>query len=257
MNNVDFHTKNENHDLSRIHFRCPSCSKLYSSDPARIYVESPEYTCSGCEADFSISLLQALENVEIVGNLITKPQAETVELPKIKKAAKAVAKKEIEDIQQEFNFEALESGDVSFSALVEENFKNEFEEKWAQTLEGYENRELHKEFISFCKSADNLDFAIDKYARITEVNPHDKIAASFLKKIELGVEARMTFESVRNAKIFNRSFYITLGIVCFGLLMVFIGTLWLQNKNIAGLGLGLIFFTFAAKAFFQPRQFGE
>ncbi len=253
MNNVDFHTKNENHDLSRIHFRCPSCSKLYSSDPAKIYVENPEYTCSSCKSDFSISLLHALENVEIVGNLIKKPQAETVELPQVKKAKPI--EEEIQDIQQEFDFEALESGDVSFNALVEENFKNNFEEKWSEVLCDYENRDCHRAFISFCKESANLDFAIGKYAKIIEVNPHDEIAASFLKQIEFGVEAKMTLESVKNAKIFNRSFYITLGIVCFGLLMVLIGTLWFQNKNVAGLGLGLIFFTFAAKAFFQPRQF--
>lgn len=266
LNNVDFQTKNENHDfnqnleegLESINFRCPSCSKLYTSDPSRIYVEEPEYTCSSCDMEFSISLLQALENSEVVGNPILHVYEEDtapaqVELPKKTNSTA----KTVELLQQEFDFDKLEEGSVSFSELVEDDLNGPFEEKWAAVLDDYESRQAHNKFINYCKTEKNLDYAIERYAKIVEINPSDRLASSFLKKIEFTVDTRMKLNSIKDSGLFSRSFYITLGVVLCGLLMIAIGSLWFQNKNIAGLGIGLVFFTFAAKAFFQPRTFGE
>lgn len=254
MNNVDFHTKNENQDLSRINFRCPCCSKLYSSDPSKIYVEEPEYTCSKCDAEFSISLLMALQQTEVVGVELedeVKTTSEIVDLPVSAKATESVVK----DLQQEFNFEALEKGEVSFNEIVEENFNNSLDSKWDEVLGDYENRKTHNKFIEFCKKSKNLEFAIDKYAKLIEVNHNDKIASSFLQKMEIGLESKMKFKvAAIRAGFFTRPVFIAVGVVCFGLLLIAVGSLLFQNKNIAGLGIGLIFFTFAARAFFQPRH---
>lgn len=262
MNNVDFHTKNENHDLGqtldRIHFRCPCCSKLYSSDPAKIYVEEPEYTCSKCKRDFSISLLNALQQSETVGVELKKfLEVETVELPTLNDSQTESTEVELNKLQQEFDFESLEKGDVSFNDLVQKNVRNDFESHWGVVMASYESRDAHNKFISFCKEENELDFAIEKYASLVGINPNDKIASSFLKRIQFILDAKMKFEVVRERAFFTKSVYITMGIVFCGFLLIAMGTFWLQNKNIAGLGLGLIFFTFAARAFFQPRSFGN
>ncbi len=252
MNNVDFYVNNENHDLSRIYFKCPNCLKPYSSDPTKIYVEEPEYTCLKCKTEFSIPLSAALQQSEIIGTLL-----KTVQLPKAVKVEAIDAKTTLNQLQQEFDFKTLKDGNASFDELGEKNLKIDFEFEWSKVLKDYENRAVHLNFIEYCTKKMNLEFAIEKYGRLIAVNPNDALAQSFLKKIEFNIESRMNFESVKTFKMFTRSFYIILSIVCVGILMILMGTLWFQNKNIAGLGLGLIFFTFAAKAFFQPRQLGN
>ncbi len=250
MNNVDSYINNENHDLSRIYFKCPNCLKSYSSDPAKIYVEEPEYTCLKCQTKFLIPLLATLQQSEVIGTPL-----KTVQLPKALKVETLDTKSVLNQLQQEFDFKALKKG--SFNELVEKNLEIDFEFEWSKVLKDYKDRAVHLDFIEYCKKKMHLEFAIEKYAKLISVNPHDSLAKSFLKKIEFDIESRMNLESVKKFKLFTRSFYTTLGIICLGILMILMGTLWFQNKNITGLGLGLIFFTFAVKAFFQPRQLGD
>ncbi len=274
MNNADFQ-KNENHEfnefnnesLESIKFRCPTCSKLYASDPSQIYVEEPEFTCTSCETEFSISLIQALENSEVIGrpvvtdeNVIIKAP-DQIELPKKAFSPQTETLEPAEELQREFDFEQLEEGRVSFSELVEEDFlSTEFsqvEEEWALVLKHYESRDAHNKFIEFCKENGELDFAAEQYAKLLKINPNDQIASSFLKKMEFTLDTKMQFDAIKNSSFFSKSFLITAGVVLCGVMMIALGSILLQNKNIAGLGIGLVFFTFAAKAFFQPRPFDD
>jgi len=239
-----------------IHFRCPECSKLYSSDPEKIYTERPEYTCTSCDTDFDISLLQALENPEVIG--VKKPKStpalenpaeqRTLDLP-------VLSKNKLSDEQ-----EALEV-ELKHSLLAEmQNEKGELPQEetlellWQDVLHSYSDRKVHAAFIKKCQSKGQIDFAAKMYGRILKNNPHDRVAKSFVAKIQMSAEAEAFVSAEQSGKILTKSFYITLVIVLTGLMLILTGLVLGQNKNLAGLGIALIFFTFAVKAFFQPRR---
>ena len=184
MNNLDQKNNDPNHlktsDINqplRIHFRCPDCSKLYSSDPEKIYVENPEYTCTACGTDFSVSLIQALENSEVVGVKKQNPKpSDTVDLPVSKSdderlitALEQSSKKTISELSQELDERPRSKAD--FRELVESRFVNTLELMWQDVLSDYENREVHSAFIKACKSEGHLDFALHMYGNILKHSP--------------------------------------------------------------------------------------
>jgi hypothetical protein len=166
-----------------------------------------------------------------------------------------VQSKAVDSVQQEFDFESLDDEPANFQDLAEKQSLSSLELSWDKVLKGYEERERHNEFLNHCRLEDDIEFAIEKYSKMLKVNPNDEIAGGFLKKIELSAMSYEKLNSARQEKFFTRSFFITLAILLGGLAVIGVGLLLFQNKNIAGLGIGLIFFTFAARAFFQQRQF--
>ena len=65
MNNLS--PKSTESSEVKIRFRCPSCSKLFSSNPNAIFVEKPHYKCTSCRSNFYVVLQEALNNSEVVG----------------------------------------------------------------------------------------------------------------------------------------------------------------------------------------------
>lgn len=247
---------NESTGTFLIHFRCPDCSKLYSSNPENIYTENPDYTCTSCQTEFSVSLLQALENSEVVGVKKQKLlKSETLELPEkkalkveVKKAADVAVDKLIEEFKEKPRTQ------VHFQELEEARQVNALELMWQDVLNSYEDRETHSAFIKHCKKEGHLDFALEMYGNILKHNPNDRIAGSFVAKMKVSAEVETFVESEQSHKILTQSFYVTLAIVCTGLSLICLGLVFGDDKNLAGLGIALIFFTFAVKAFFQPRR---
>lgn len=282
MNNLDKNDLTKNQALKNsesatpflIHFRCPDCSKLYSSNPEKIYVENPEYSCTACDTDFTVSLIQALENSEVVG--IKKQEvltSETVDLP-VQEAVVATVEPEeapqthTEVVVQEdlaANSQAVVEGlveefkekprsRVQFEELEMARHANAFELMWQDVLGDYSNREAHSAFIRKCKDEGQLDFAFQMYGSILRNNPSDRVAKSFVAKMQVSTDVEAFNESNKSHTMLTKSFYVTLAIVGTGLALIMMGLVFGENKNLAGLGIALIFFTFAVKAFFQPRR---
>ena len=260
LNNLDLNEKtnlnNNSTDLfcSPIRFRCPTCSKLYSSDPSKIFVEHPEYTCSSCSTEFSISLLQALQMPEVLGIKTLKSLSpKTISLPSENQEK---SEHVVESLQKEQLLERAGAAPLktSFQDVQESKALQKIELLWSSVLEKYEDRELHVTFIKTCRDEGRLEAAIEKYTNIAKANPNDELTQSFLSKIQVFQESKQLFTAEQKRKFFTKTFYTTLGIVCFGILLIFAGLFWGGDKNLAGLGIGLIFFTFAVKAFFQPRR---
>ena|GEM_PF-2540079 len=264
MNNVDtdqnlntYLKSNDSTDQYLIHFRCPDCSKLYSSNPENIYTENPEYTCSSCETEFSVSLLRALETPEVVGVKKQKlKKVETVLLPEVKKIEtkkiEAKSQKTVEALVEEFKEQPKSR--VHFQDLERVRHANTYELLWQGVLGSYEDRDAHSTFIKVCKADDHLDFALKMYGNILKHNSNDRIASSFVAKMKMNTEVKGFVAAEKSQKLLTTSFYITLAIVFTGLALICMGLVFGEDKNLAGLGIALIFFTFAVKAFFQPRR---
>lgn len=263
MNNLDLNEKNNLNNNSTdpfcnpIHFRCPSCSKLYTSDPFKIFVEHPEYTCSSCKTEFSISLLQALQSPEVLGvKIIKQVEPKTIDLPKEQIQDSLESKRVVESLQEEQLEEKAGEAPLKTSQedLKATQIKSSLDSAWDFVLEDYEDRSAHIAFVKTCRDEGSLDTAIEKYTRLLKINPSDEIAKNFLAKIQIFEESKQLFTEEQKRRFFTKTFYITLAIVCLGLLFITYGLIFGDNKNLAGLGIGLIFFTFAVKAFFQPRR---
>lgn len=263
MNNLDKDQNLQNLKSSdsptsySIHFRCPDCSKLYSSNPENIYTENPEYSCTACDTEFSVSLLQALVSPEVVGvKKQKKSVSETVLLPEKKalelKAKEVQSEKVLTDLVSEFKEKPKTR--VHFEELEAAKYADRFELLWQDVLNSYEHRQTHSDFIKICKLEGELDFALQMYGNILRHNPNDRIAKSFVAKMQVSTEVEGFVESEKSHKLLTKSFYVTLAIVFSGLGLILMGLVFGDNKNLAGLGIALIFFTFAVKAFFQPRR---
>jgi len=239
-----------------INFRCPDCSKLYSSDPENIYVENPEYSCTSCETEFTVSLIQALENSEVVGvKKQSEAPSETINLPiqdslNVEVTAQELTEERVDELINDFQDKASEEQEDR-SAI---RHADKFELLWQDVLGCYADREAHAKFIRTCSDEGRLEFAHQMYGNILKNNPTDRIAHSFVTKMQVSAEVEAFVGSEKSHQMLTTSFYITLAIVSTGLVLILMGLIFGENKNLAGLGIALIFFTFAVKAFFQPRR---
>lgn len=221
-----------------IHFRCPHCSKRFSTSVHLIHVEKPEFTCSSCQTDFFISFFQALDNGEVIGVELPKTEVSLEESPSLD--AKEILTSVKEDLEKDM-------GPIEEPALA-----HPLDLSWQKVLEDYESFSSHQEFIQDCEEQQNLDYALERYSLITDVNPQDQEAQRALKWIEWRCAQAAEVEEQRGGFLRQNYFYSSL-CVLLGMAIMALGHWVLVDKNIIGLGMGLIFFTFAVRAFLQPR----
>lgn len=254
MNNFEQNSfeQKENEDstlIESIHFRCPKCSKLFSTKTDQVHVEFPEFTCSQCHCDFKISFFHALEHREVVGVKINSQKPpESFNLKE----------KQTEDSKAEVNtVEGLELDKLIKRTkdpknAIETRVLRPEEKSWQRLLENYENMSLHQKFIKTLRKRRLLDFAIERYAKILEVNPHDETAKYFLNKINIILQTEQQNKLIqRQSRVF--SLMVAFSFVLLGLAVIALGHWVFQNKNLIGLGIGIVFFTFAVRAVTQPR----
>ncbi len=255
MNNL---SKKPSHGSeAKIRFRCPNCSKLYTSNPAEIFVDKPEFRCTSCESNFYISFNDALKNHEVIGYLLDQKQLES---EKILSTSRKNTSKKFVSMQSEMsdkNFVAKVDWSVfDYNVqFVEENKKNiSLEEAWAFVQTAYNNNLAHKKFIKMAKKFNNIEFAKQMYSQILKSNPFDEIARSKfnLISIEEETERMLLKENDKTQLKWSMWSFFTIG---FGLLFLFLGlVVFPEFKKIAGLGLGLVVFTFALKSLLQDDR---
>jgi len=236
---------------AKIRFRCPKCSKLYTSNPAEIFVDKPEFKCTSCESSFYISFNDALKNHEVIGYLLDQKQLEAEKTLSSSRKDTTNAFKTSQSEMADKNFVAkvdwsVFDYDVQF---VEENQKNpSLEEAWAFVQTAYTNNLAHKKFIKMARSFNNIEYAKQMYSQILKSNPFDEIARSKfnLINIEEETERMLIKENDKTQLKWSMWSFFTIG---FGLLFIFLGlVVFPEFKKLAGLGLGLVVFTFALKS---------
>jgi len=244
MNNLNQSLNTSN---LKIRFRCPSCSKLFVSNPHSIYVEKPEFKCSSCKQDFSISLLEALRSDCVVGEKIKqKPDFEEVSELQVKIKPKSDGKKSWElntKAPKKFTFE-----DFDFKEP-----KSEKEILWQKVLDNYKDTECHKIFVKHCEKTEETDFAKDKYSKILKANPFDPVASKCFNMICIAEDTQAILN--KDQRLSNLKLPVFLiASVFIGILLIFLGVILKPNyQNLTSLGFGIIIFSVAVKALFQSK----
>lgn len=157
-------------EISKIHFRCPTCSKLFSADAVNIRAEKPEFTCNSCETDFWISFAEALSLNEVVGYKITdskvseevkpvslKPENFDIELFNNNVHDESFLKEENQEKNKiEIEKEKESKRKQSFNLLSEESIKSDFIEEETSILDDLKNLidEVNDSDMEFVENTD-------------------------------------------------------------------------------------------------------
>ena len=246
MNNLS-QSKTENSD-AKIRFRCPTCSKLYSSNAKAIFVEKPQFKCTSCDSDFYIVLNEALNNSEVVGYKFIPEMTKSVEPEAPVEESSPKVKVNIEDVDW-----SLVEDDVDFKKVEAPKLKS-LDVRWSMVMDSYNDKGVHKDFINASKAEDNVEFAKSKYSDILKNNPFDEVARSCFNLIEIEEQTKILLEQESEKGEMKRSFWSAI-IVATGVLFIVLGLFVIpEHQRLAGLGLGLVVFTFALKSLFQKSQ---
>jgi len=241
MNNLN-PKKDESSD-SKVRFRCPSCSKLYISNPAAIFVEKPEYKCTSCSASFYISLNEALNASEVVGYEIVVPQFKDEQMTNLEKTPEPNLK--IDEINWSIVDTALD--------FKEDQPKSVIEQKWNVVLQDFSNTDKHNDFIQFAKKNDEVEYTKSVYGEILKANPYDEVARSYFNQIEISEETNLLLAKEEDKQYLSLSLWSSI-VVGLGLLFILLGLFVVpEYHKLIGLGIGLVVFTFALKSLFQKN----
>lgn len=245
MNNLS--QKATENSEAKIRFRCPSCSKLFSSNPNAIFVEKPHYKCTSCKSDFYIILQEALNSSEVVGyNLISNDQsAEEAKMADLQDSPKAQVS--FEDVDW-----SIVSDDIDFKS--NEELEDPLDSAWNLALKSYYNKSVHKDFIRLAKTHDRVDFAKEKYGKILKSNPFDEVARSCFNLIEIEEQTEILLGQELDKAHVKTGLWSAV-VVTLGVVLIFLGLFVIPDyQRLVGLGLGLVVFTFALKSLFQKSQ---
>lgn len=245
MNNLN---QGLNSSQLKIRFRCPSCSKLFVSNPKNIYVEQPEFKCTSCQQDFSISLMEALKSDYVIGQKIKKKPVDSEEVSELQVVLKPKA-----DGGKAWVLNKGPSQSFSFEDYEFQESKSKKEVLWQEVLSDYKNTESHKLFVKHCEISGETDFAKDKYSKILQANPFDEVASKCFNKICINEDTHAILNKEKKASQIKVPFFM-LTAVLLGVSLVILGLILKpQYQNLTGLGFGVIIFTLAIKALFQSK----
>ena len=232
----------------KIRFRCPSCSKLFVSNPKNIYVEKPEFKCTSCEQDFSISLMEALKSDYVIGKKIKKKPEAPEEVSELQ-----VVVKPKNNGKKSWELNTKPSQNFSFEDFDFQETKSKKEVLWQEVLKDYKNTENHKIFVKHCEASGEADFAKYKYSKILQANPFDEVASKCFNMICINEDTQAILNKEKRVSQFKIPFFM-LTAVLLGISLVVLGLILKpQYQNLTGLGFGIIIFTLAIKALFQSK----
>lgn len=246
----------------KFHLRCPACNKLYVVASADIANETPEFDCVSCQQRFFFNY-PPVDFASIPTLLIEKPfiQAESHDAavqnmhqqefmtPPALEAQKACPK--CGALNQKSGRECY-SCHVIFEKLEglpkdkTLNAQPSLVRKWRELVEDFSNDEKHEDFLISCHQLDALKFAQSKYQTMKEALGEDETCERMLTRLDAMLIVGMKSPKMKggvSAKpqrpTWMKWFFI--GPFATSALMVLIGALNLNHRNMIGGGFALAF----------------
>lgn len=241
--------------MQKMVFRCPTCSKLYESDVKSIKSTSPHFDCLVCGDTFSFQFpVKDLNQIQTfsVGKGGPASQRLTKECPKCG-ALNQNAATECYSCQIVFRqYELLknETYPQAVPSLVA---------LWKEFLNDFENFEKRQKWLESCRNLKQLDYAETKLHSLKRVLGDSLICDEALKQVSEMKKADLIAVITPSATISKGGFKkwqfflkdillqrrnLFLGPVLFSLILIMVGLLQAQHRNMVGLAVALLMLHF-------------
>lgn len=252
------------HSLTRktAKIRCPGCLKPYAVSRDQIQTDKPRFECKACQQQFWVQSPDCFFVEDVIGFPIQDPNSALKH--------KAVSPAKVEDPTLAAKIFTCPKCTEPYSAgqtectkcgLVFRKFENSFQgtntarttpelkKAWEDLIINYHDLTRHLRFLEAAERAGCLEYAAERYQRVSEAAPDDEMAQDMLKDIE----ARAQKDLKPAPKVGAISFSQNLGfiiILLVGVILTVIGIGLPQMRNLAGLGVATIFLSGAVRYYF-------
>lgn len=240
-----------NPDSHRI--RCPKCRKLYVVRAQDIKETRPRFECVGCYERFWVSFVNLSPGEEILGlpldtfvdpkSKVLSPSPSEDPAPVLPGCPKCHARMEpgVDECAQcgviPAKYLALRTGSRIQGS-------ERLSQLWKKILANYADPDLHEEFVATSFKENNLAYASYQYAQLLKVLPQDEIARSKVKEIEALITLPLVHHQMeRDARTLPRPTFPRwqMMLVVFGLMLIGVGMIVPQLRQVVGLGAVLLF----------------
>lgn len=244
--------------------RCPSCAKLYKVEAKDISSSSPHFDCQFCRTQFTFDYPP------------THPHSIQTRPLKLAHFSAVSELDFIEGTDKEFVRKCSKCGTLN-SKAADECQKCQvifskieglpLEQKtgalpslmraWQELLGDYENVAKHIAFVDRCEDLQAIPYALRKYQALKEAQPQDTVAQEMFKKVwmkSLSTKAQHLVEVSRVRVVLDRVNWpkvIKLSPWGLYIMMVSVGAMSEQFRNLVGIGVALFFMHLGLRVFFR------
>jgi len=249
---------------------CPHCLKSFRLNKVSLKSKRPQFKCPSCKSGFWFHNVGNLAKASIMAfpmewlhqdpesqrpQQTRKVNTEHDSLSLLLKKPAPVATKACPSCGNKTSSAAAECTfcGVVFKRheLLRENtdqFKVSAKSRklWDRIITGYEDEARHFDFISSCAEDGALDYAGQRYKKLTEALPQDAIA----KKMLLFIEQLSTMKVSTKAFTTSNRQWGSIGlnlIIMLSTVVIVMGVLFPGQKNLVGLGCLALFFVMTMK----------
>ena len=248
-------------DLQPIKVKCPECLKLYAVNPDEIKTSRPKFECLKCTTQFWFPYPETLGGQVTLGfpldwlkedNALSRKNLKPRDPPpSAQKAIHFIECAKCGYHQSPEWTECQSCGVMIQKAELRKLWSDrglkgdeELEGLWKNILSDYENEKKQDEFVSVCAKKENLAFAAYQYKNMLKAHSGDEMALSMQKKIEaLNSQLVNCLEVSPRRRGLNFSVVLSL----MGGLLIGVGAVLPQSRNLIGIGVAIIFLTLALR----------
>lgn len=249
--------------------RCPKCFKLYAVDGSEIAEAKPQFACSKCETRFWFPFPEGLGASEIMGFPVEWLEAPPVEQIESEPSPSAPMEPKLE---RHFNCPRCQAqysaGDpecpkcgVVFAKLdfIEDSrmvaASPQLRRLWHQVMENYVNKQAHRKFVHAAQREKNLLYASQQYQRLLKGHAGDETALQMQKEISaLSVVVADIEKPLKSFRARDYMPKITTMLMIIGGIVIGLGVVMPNSRNLIGLGVAMVFFMLAIEWFFNRQS---
>lgn len=227
-----------------VKIHCPHCLKSFRFNRQAVKSKRPQFECPSCKQGFWFHNVGSLAQQTIMAfplEWLQQKDESELDLPRSKPIAPApIVERPLRQKPVEKPAEEIREANEHFKVSARSK------RLWDKVVERYEDEPKHYEFIKACAEDGALDYAAQRYKRLSEVIPHDPLAKRMIVFIENLSLMRVTSKPPREPSALISSSWIGL-VILLATVVVVIGLGFPGQKNLVGIGTMGLFFALTLK----------